>query len=169
MSNLVTSLISNKEHVEDPLAFKTDIIQYSAQILKLALDKWSTSVNQLRLQTYKALREYLNDPKSSAASQYGALMALIHLGPEVLTECVLPQLDRYVTSIEVKMNENMCDNLTNGHVNDQWTKSRRQEVYNLLYGTLGSAARTVLKAKKIKTLEVYAMLNKHFGSSLSIC
>ena len=97
MSNLI-----NREPIQDDLGNlektlkKLSHIQYAAQVLKLVLDKWATPVNQLKLQTHKALREYLNDPKSSFISQYGVITALIHLGPKVLVENLLPQLNRYL-------------------------------------------------------------------------
>ena len=107
LSHLVTALLStlitdrsNKEPKNDDFnkdsVKKLYHISYAAQVLKLVLDKWATPINQLKLQTHKALREYLNDPKSSSSSQYGALTALIHLGPQVLIENLLPQMNRYV-------------------------------------------------------------------------
>ena len=136
---------------------KLSHIQHAAQVLRLALVKWATPVNQLKLQTYKALREYLNDPKSSWASQYGSLTALIHLGPEALVECLLPQLDRYLTSIEAKM-----------------TQSTRHHCHRLqlMYGTLLLASRKILayltqrsKCEEDKFV-VYSMMAKHFADAL---
>ncbi len=105
MTALLSTLISKDKSDGEGKKTKVDHVHYAAHLLKLALDKWATSVNQLKLQTLKALREYLNDPKRSVTCQFGALYALLVLGPEVLKECVLPQMDRYLTSLGSKLNE----------------------------------------------------------------
>ena len=67
------------------------------------LNRWATPVNQLRSQTHRALREYLKDEKISYSSHYGALCALIALGPAVLDECLLPQMDQYLNNTKEKV------------------------------------------------------------------
>lgn len=152
---------------------KMDYVQHAGQILKLALDNWATPVNQLRSQTHKALREYLNDPKSSLASQYGTLSAMICLGPEVIKECVLPQMDRYLTSIEAKIDEaSTTARQTNGHLgsyHDPADHHQRLEALHLMKSTLLLACRSILsnqKGDKKSFSDIYTMMYKHFGDSL---
>lgn len=157
LSHLVTALLSILKSDK-----RDNHLEHAAQVLRMALTKWATPVNQLKHQTHKALREYLNDPKSSWASQFGTLTALCHLGPEVLIECVLPQMDRYLTSIEAKLSF-------------QGLSSKEEDCKNwlqTLHGTLLLASRSILDhlAKQSTChdaiLEVYAMMFKHFGDAL---
>ena len=74
---------------------KIEHVPMAANILRYALDRWSTPVNLLRGQTLKALVVQFNDAGLSYVSHYGALRALIALGPRVIEEQVLPHLDRY--------------------------------------------------------------------------
>ena len=74
---------------------KIEHVPMAANILRYALDRWSTPVNLLRGQTLKALVVQFNDAGLSFVSHYGALRALIALGPRVIEEQVLPHLDRY--------------------------------------------------------------------------
>ena len=77
-------------------------VPMAANILRRALDRWSTPVNLLRGQTLKALVAQFNDAGLSFASHYGALRALIALGPNVLEEQLLPHLDAYVLLILIQ-------------------------------------------------------------------
>lgn len=169
LSHLVSALLSSliSKESEDKPNRTTDHVQYASHILKMALDKWATSVNQLRLQTYKALRECLNDPKRSVSSQYGALTAFNILGAEVIIDCVLPQLDTYLTSLELRKGEKNLPTC-NGHV-PAMRKQKSEEVH-LLWGTFLSTARILLKSqaltKKANAQEIYCMLHKHFGDAL---
>ena len=81
---------------------KIEHVPMAANILRHALDRWSTPINLLRGQTLKALVAQLNDPGLSYVSHYGALRALIALGPRVLEEQVLPHLDRYQVHISLQ-------------------------------------------------------------------
>ena len=80
---------------------KFEHVPMAANILRHALDRWSTPVNLLRGQTLKALVAQFNDAGLSFVSHYGALRALIALGPRVLEEQVLPHLDRYQLHISL--------------------------------------------------------------------
>ena len=103
-------------------------VNYAAQILKLALEKWGTSVNQLKLQTHKALLAHLSDSKWSIISHHGALTALIALGPQVLETWVLPLMDRYLISLEGKMKEK-CQIMSNGHQLPQFPHCPLRNLY----------------------------------------
>ena len=160
MTALLTILIPDRVNKDanqnDHNPWKLNHFQHAAQVLKMALNKWATSVNQLKLQTHKVLREYLNDPKSSWASQFGALTAFCHLGPAVLIECLLPQMDRYLTSIEAKLSQ---------------SASRKRNWLQCLHGTLLQASRSILGHLSQNNCEdaigeVYAMMAKHFGDAL---
>lgn len=158
LSHLVTALLSILKSDRDTTPSLNNHLEHAAQVLKMALTKWTTPVNQLKHQTHKALREYLNDPKSTWASQFGILTALCHLGPEVLIECVLPQMDRYLTSIEAKLSSQ-----TPSKDDKSWLQT--------LHGTLLLASRSILNHLKKRTCqdaisEVYAMMFKHFGDAL---
>ena len=76
---------------------------YCPNLIHQVLDRWATPVNQLRSQTHRALREYLRDGKTSYSSHFGAMSALVALGPAVLDECLLPQMDQYLTSTKDKV------------------------------------------------------------------
>lgn len=80
-------------------------------------------MNLLRSQTLRALRDYLKDRNISyrycfsvanstkvsfliysfISSQFGALSALMALGPEVLEECLLPQMEQYLNILSDKL------------------------------------------------------------------
>ena len=193
LSHLVSALLSTLITTKDRGGLENDMaaqlqqgwpqlehVNYAAQILKLALDKWATSVNQLRLQTHKALLAHLNDPKWSIISHHGALTALIALGPQVLEACVLPQMDRYLISLEEKMKEKN-QILSNGHPLPPFPPGslhgprNKNKVYSLMWGTFLIAARSILynaqdsKTTKTSIQQIYQMLSKHFGDTLCIC
>jgi hypothetical protein len=77
LSSLITDRPGRERNDSSANVFKMDHVQHAAQILKHVLDAWATPVNQLRSQTHRALREYLNDGKISYASHYGALSAMV--------------------------------------------------------------------------------------------
>ena len=178
LSTLITDRPSNRLNNDSnsdacSKILKMDYVQHAGQILKLALDKWATPVNQLRSQTHKALREYLNDSKSSLSSQYGTLSAMVCLGPDVLKDCVLPQMDRYLTSIETKIQEvSSAARQTNGHLgsyHDTTDNRQKLEALHLMKSTLLLACRSILnnqKGDKKSFAEIYNMMYKHFGDSL---
>ena len=181
MTALLSTLITSKGSVENDTVqhpggtgsrLHLEHVNYAAQILKLALDKWATSVNQLRLQTHKALMAHLNDPKRSIASQYGALSAIIALGPKVLETCVLPQMDRYLSSCETKMNEKYQYSMSNGHhIQDGNGRNPGRENV-LMWGTFLSAARSILHSAQSEQItkdnmhHVYQMMARHFGDTV---
>ena len=68
-------------------------------------DRWATPVNQLGPQTHNALRIYLKDPNWSHSSHYGVLSAMIALGPRVLDEFLVPQLEAYILRIAEQMQQ----------------------------------------------------------------
>ena len=72
---------------------------------KLFSDRWATPVNQLGPQTHNALRIYLKDPNWSHSSHYGVLSAMIALGPRVLDEFLVPQLEAYILRIAEQMQQ----------------------------------------------------------------
>lgn len=155
---MVTALLSTlitKDKCEENK--KTDHVHYASQILKLVLNNWATSVNQLRQQTHKALRDILTDSKRLLGSHFGALSALIALGPKVLKDCVLPLMDRYLNSLEINH-----EVISNGH--SPSFKSRKEEEVNLIFSTFGTAARSALK--NCNSVEEYKMMYKHFGDAL---
>ena len=122
-------------------------------------------MNQLRSQTYKALASYLNDPKSSLASQFGALSAMSCLGPEVLRDCVLPHMDKYLMNLEAKMNDK--NQSTNGHTGQSRIDKNKILSLNLMRGTFLMASRDMLQEQQRKNfLRQYSMLYSHFGDSL---
>merc|ERR1712037_673422 len=86
---------------------KIEHVPMAANILRHALDRWSTPVNLLRGQTLKALVAQFNDAGLSFVSHYGALHALIALGPRVLEEQVLPHLDRYLAFLDLRAMQNV--------------------------------------------------------------
>ncbi|CAB4061591.1 TAF6 [Lepeophtheirus salmonis] len=110
LSHLVTGLLSSliierrsREISEiDKLTLKIEHVPLASRILRGVLDRWATPVNLLRSQTLRALREYLKDTKLSYSSQYGALSALIALGPEVLEDTLVPLMNNYYLSLESK-------------------------------------------------------------------
>ena len=130
------------------------------------LDKWSTPVNQLRQSCYKALTEYLCDPKSSLGSKYGALQALQACGPSALHECVLPNIDKILDNLETKIHD--CSNKpsTNGH-GETGGKFDKDKIHslNLMKGALLISARTMIESKPGSI--PYSSLYNHFGDSLS--
>lgn len=167
LSTLITDRSNkDKSHINmGESILKIDHVEYASQILKLALDNWSTPVNQLRSQTYKALKEYLNDSKSSLASQYGALSALSCLGPEVLREFVLPYMDKYLTNLDIKMADRNYQ--TNGHNNGQSRPDKEKVLgLNMMRGCFLIASRKMLQKSNKITPRQYAMLYSHFGDSL---
>lgn len=147
-------------------------VNYAAQTLKLALDKWATSVNQLRLQTHKALKEVLSDPKRTLPSQFGALSALTVLGPKVLVQCVLPHMDRILSGLDMKKLDNNGV-MTNGHFPGQNLRYQEKQDLMLMHCTFLAAARSMLNYFSVakngeKLAEMYAIFSKHFGDELSM-
>ncbi|TRY71984.1 hypothetical protein TCAL_03953 [Tigriopus californicus] len=82
-------------------------VSTAARILKHVLDKWSTSVNQLAVQTHKALKDSLMDEKTSSPSQYGALYALYTLFKSDFE----PILSIYIRRLDAEMTESSRDPL----------------------------------------------------------
>merc|ERR1712037_468970 len=116
---------------------KIEHVPMAANILRHALDRWSTPINLLRGQTLKALVAQLNDPGLSYVSHYGALRALIALGPRVLEEQVLPHLDRYLVYLDSRSRMN---------VDRGFGSSQHASTINgLMRGTLVEAARVVAR------------------------
>ena len=177
------------------------------------LNRWATPVNQLRSQTHRALRNYLKDTTISYSSHFGALSAMIALGPDVLEDCLLPQLESYIEDTKEKMQNADEEDLAaaasfNRRDAGFYDNQKKKAVLNLMWGTLVVAARSILtyytnnfqtlihsnkyisdqaypsniKAengecaesahgdpnKAINLLEVYELLNEHFGSSLAM-
>ena len=134
------------------------------------LEKWSTPVNQLRQSCYKALTEYLCDPKSSLGSKYGALQALQACGPSALHECVLPNMDKILENLETKIHDCSNQPSTNGHgATGKFDKDKIQSL-NLMKGSLLISARTLIESKpEVHQLtgSTYSSLYNHFGDSLS--
>ena len=137
-------------------------------------------VNQLKLQTQTALMGQFNHPKRSIVSQYGALTALIALGPQVLESCVWPQMDKYLNTLESKFNEKGQIVMSNGHsLQDQPTphSTKRQDLA-LIWGTFLLAARSMLHSANSNSIQdntikdnncihqIYQTVFKHFGDSV---
>ena len=193
LSLLVTALLSSlitdrqgRERIDSlSLVFKMDHIEYAGQILRKVLDNWATPVNQLRTQTLKALREYVSDGKFSHASHFGALKAMIALGPDVIEECLLPQLDQYLQGSVVESSNNIMTNgngtaaNVNGNNSYLVREGIKKNFLYLMHGTLLMASRMVLDkyvqnqnhhtASFDKVLKIYQSLERHFGDSICIC
>ena len=137
-------------------------------------------VNQLKLQTQTALMGQFNHPKRSIVSQYGALTALIALGPQVLESCVWPQMDKYLNSLESKFNEKGQIVMSNGHsLQDRPTPySNKMQDLALIWGTFLLAARSMLHSANSTSIQdnsikdnncihqIYQTIFKHFGDSV---
>ena len=140
-------------------------------------------VNQLKLQTQTALMGQFNHPKRSIVSQYGALTALIALGPQVLESCVWPQMDKYLNSLEAKFNEKGQFVMSNGHsFQDRHTPhSNKRQDLALIWGTFLLAARSMLHSANSTSIQdssklatkdnncthqIYQTIFKHFGDSV---
>ena len=137
-------------------------------------------VNQLKLQTQTALMGQFNHPKRSIVSQYGALTALIALGPQVLESCVWPQMDKYLNSLESKFNDKGQIVMSNGHsLQDRPTPhSNKRQDLTLIWGTFLLAARSMLHSANSTSIQdnsikdnnciqqIYQTIFKHFGDSV---
>lgn len=117
LSHLVTALLSslitdrrapqirpngelpNATHDRHSNELNLDHVSTAARILKHVLDKWSTPVNQLGIQTHKALKDSLLHEKTSPSSQYGALYALLTLFKSGFE----PVLGVYINKIDTEM------------------------------------------------------------------
>ena len=109
----------------------------------------------MRQSCYKALTEYLCDPKSSLGSKYGALQALQACGPSALHECVLPNMDKILENLETKIHDCSNQPSTNGHgATGKFDKDKIQSL-NLMKGSLLISARTLIESKpEVTTPEV---------------
>ena len=123
------------------------------------LHRWATPVNQLRSQTHRALREYLKDNKISYSSHYGALSAMIALGPEVLEECLIPQMEEYVKATKEKMKltkEEQLASVASFNKRDAgfYENQKKKVILNVMWGTLITAARSILSyySRKIRKI-----------------
>lgn len=180
LSHLVTALLSsliidrpNRDRNDfDCLSANVGHVQHASQILRQVLNRWATPVNQLRSQTHRALREYLKDSKISYSSHFGALAAMIALGPAVLNECLLPQMGQYLMSTVEKMQS--LEVLPSGGAVENEMKKK---VLSLMFGTILIAARSMLKqyiegSDSLTTDEIrefvarYNMFKEYFGDSL---
>ena len=113
------------------------------------MHRWATPVNQLRSQTHRALREYLKDTKISYSSHYGALSAMIALGPEVLEDCLIPQMEEYVKATKEKMKTTEDEQLAsvasfNKRDAGFYDNQKRKIILNVMWGTLITAGRLIL-------------------------
>ena len=123
------------------------------------MNRWATPVNQLRSQTHRALREYLKDGNISYSSHFGALSAMIALGPDVLEDCLLPQMEVYIQNTKEKIQKAEEEQLAataslNGRDAGFYDNQKKKVILNLMWGTLNIAARNILAyyAKNFKTL-----------------
>ena len=164
LSTLITDRPNKMAAAAHDNIIKMDHVSYASQILKVALDKWSTPVNQLRQSCYKALTDYLCDPKSSLGSKFGALQALQACGPSALHECVLPNMDQILENLETKIHD-WNHPSTNGHGTTGKFDKDKIHSLNLMKGTLLIAARTMIESKPGSI--PYSSLYYHFGDSLS--
>ncbi len=160
MTALLSTLMSKEDKPGSAIIKKN--VHYAAQIISIALDRWATSVNQLRSQTHKALRDHLCDQSKSLSSHYGAMSAFLALEPAVLRECVLPFFDRYLTWLETLFKPLEAN--INGHLSEK-SKHKRLEDVNLLWGTSLQVARALLKQEPPRS-QVYHMLLRHFGDAV---
>ena len=113
------------------------------------LHRWATPVNQLRSQTHRALREYLKDTKISYSSHYGALSAMIALGPEVLEDCLIPQMEEYIKTTKEKITiteEEQLASVASLNKRDAgfYENQKKKVILNLMWGTLLTASRSIL-------------------------
>jgi len=179
LSHLVTALLSSliferKDRVPDKLP-SLEHVPLAASILRQALDRWATPINQLRSQTLRALREYISPARQGTVSyhsQYGALSAMVALGAPVLEECLLPHLQHYLVSLSSQMEIS--------------TKGPNLQVLNLVWGTVREAGLSILNHLKDEDVPVtknsgdsedqsdlaidpkcvYQILYDHYGDSL---
>jgi len=169
-----TNTITNVDHV-----------QQTSQILRQVLDRWATPVNQLGPQTHNALRIYLKDPNWSHSSHYGVLSAMIALGPRVLDEFLVPQLEAYILRIAEQMQQ--ATNTANTAVlvkrtADLKVAAAKIQVLNLMWGTLVIASRSLLgyhtstykrasdtdQAVSKRATALYNLIQNHFGDAVSM-
>eukprot|EP00095_Tigriopus_kingsejongensis_P010017 maker-scaffold1048_size67263-snap-gene-0.20 protein:Tk10017 transcript:maker-scaffold1048_size67263-snap-gene-0.20-mRNA-1 annotation:"hypothetical protein LOTGIDRAFT_118839" len=75
----------------------------ASRILGHVLDKWATPVNQLGVQTHKALRDSLLELKTSLSSQYGALHALLTIAKG--SQPPDPVLGLYMKRLQPRLSE----------------------------------------------------------------
>jgi len=178
LSHLVTALLSSliferKDRVPDKLP-SLEHVPLAASILRQALDRWATPINQLRSQTLRALREYISPSRPGTVSyhsHYGALSAMVALGAPVLEECLLPHMEQYLMTLANQME--ISSNGPNTHV------------LNLVWGTLREAGTSMLNHLKdedqsmqqtgegeelsepaINPKVIYQILYDHYGDSL---
>ena len=160
LSHLVTALLSSlivdrpgqqSHHYQQQMngCLNVDHVQHASRILRQVLDRWSTPVNQLRSQTHRALRDYLKEDKISYSSHFGALSAMIALGPDVLEDCLLPQLEKYIQRTREKMQkaeEEQLAAVASFNLKDAgfYESAKKKITLNLIWGTLIAAARCLI-------------------------
>ena len=136
----------------------------ASTLLEELLYKWATPVNQLAAKTIKALVDQVVDQTKSLLSQYGALFALLTLGPDVLTEYFLPHLSAYVDNLDSNLEQLESDR-------DNIRSEEKRKLLNTLRGTVQECARSMITAQVTgdceSDSEAYQMLYGHFGSGLA--
>ena len=100
---------------------------------------------------------------------------MIALGPQVLDECLVPQMQSYILRIQDKM---QSANEAVSPASNLYERQERKEVLNLMWNTLVLASRSLLShyAETTETkresapsrLKVYQMLVENFGDSLAM-
>eukprot|EP00088_Acartia_fossae_P013459 TRINITY_DN17059_c0_g1_i1.p1 TRINITY_DN17059_c0_g1~~TRINITY_DN17059_c0_g1_i1.p1 ORF type:complete len:341 (+),score=30.20 TRINITY_DN17059_c0_g1_i1:767-1789(+) len=124
--------------------------------------RWATPTNQLRAQTLKALRE--NCGNELSYSQYGSIVSLSILGPEVVQECVLPQLENLIGSLH---------RLLNQHQREFRTRPQHFQLGATSFGLLLHAGARLLRHwLQAKTCDfsaskkLYSLLVFHYGDAI---
>ena len=114
----------------------------------------------------------LTNQEISLASHYGALYAMIVLGPEVLVECLLPHLDAYVAFLDFQLSKAAPD--------PPAERERLRRKVELMRGTLLEAARKIVahlsrrhggigfaSEEHRRRQQIYSQLYAHFGDAIN--
>ncbi|XP_041353435.1 eukaryotic translation initiation factor 5B-like [Gigantopelta aegis] len=83
---------------------------YAACLLAKIVNKWDSPVNHLRYNTIKSLKDALYDLTKPHCSHYGAVMALLALGCQVVKDIVVPHLAVIMPHLSAVMEDNSLPN-----------------------------------------------------------
>jgi len=134
-------------------------VQLAACVLSQALQRWATPTNQLRAQTLRALKD--NSVLHLSYSQYGSLVSLTILGPEVIEECILPQFESLLSSLWTLLHSRIEGGSGPGATMGSWS-----------YGLLLLAGSKLLqhwrscRRSNTNILRLYTLLEAYYGDAL---
>jgi len=155
LSHLVTALLTTILGQE--ISSTVEHIPLAASILSLALARWATQVNQLRSQTLRHLREFVSMERGgvSAQAQYGAIVTLTMLGPDVLCDSLSPWPHHLATQL------------------DTLSTQKHENMVPLLWAAIRSAGATIINhwleesGHCTPSWHLYGELYSYFGPTLT--